>query len=233
MTLSDAMIKVSDLNKEYKRGREIVHALKNINLQIKEGQFFVIVGPSGCGKTTLLNIMSGLDRPTSGRVILDGMDITDANLDESILPVLRREKIGFIFQDFNLIRNMSALENVTSPLWPMDMRGKEIQEKGMELIRAVDLVERKDHKPKQLSGGEQQRVAIARALITSPKVVFADEPTGNLDTKTGQAIMQLLRNINKSKNITFVIVTHDDSLIKFADRVATMRDGRIIKEGKS
>ena len=232
MASSDAMINVKELNKEYKRGREVVHALKNINMQIKEGQFFVIVGPSGCGKTTLLNILSGLDRPTSGRVILDGMDITDSNLDESILPALRREKIGFIFQGFNLIRNMSALENVTAPLWPMNIRGKEINEKGMELIRRVELVERKDHKPQQLSGGEQQRVAIARALVTSPRVVFADEPTGNLDSKTGQSIMQLLRELTKSKGTTFVVVTHDDSLIKFADRVATMRDGRIVKEGR-
>lgn len=233
MSVSDAMINVMELNKEYKRGREVVHALKNINMQIKEGQFFVIVGPSGCGKTTLLNILSGLDRPTSGRVILDGMDITDSNLDESILPALRRDKIGFVFQGFNLVRNMSALENVTAPLWPMDVRGKEITERGMELIRRVELVERKDHKPQQLSGGEQQRVAIARALITSPRVVFADEPTGNLDTKTGQSIMQLLRDLNKSKGTTFVVVTHDDTLIKFADRVATMRDGRIIKEGRN
>ena len=149
MPSKDTILKVENLNKEYKRGREIVHALKNINLNIAEGEFFIIVGPSGCGKTTLLNVLSGLDRPTDGRVILDGMDITDPNLDESILPLLRRDKIGFIFQDFNLIRNMTAIENVTAPLWPVDMKKKEIEERGMELMRAVDLVERKDHNPQR------------------------------------------------------------------------------------
>lgn len=232
MPSKDTILKVENLNKEYKRGREIVHALKNINLNIAEGEFFIIVGPSGCGKTTLLNVLSGLDRPTDGRVILDGMDITDPNLDESILPLLRRDKIGFIFQDFNLIRNMTAIENVTAPLWPVDMKKKEIEERGMELMRAVDLVERKDHNPKQLSGGEQQRVAIARALVTNPKVVFADEPTGNLDTKTGQSIMEVLRDLNREKQITIIVVTHDDSLLKYADRVVSMKDGRIIKEGR-
>ncbi|MHA2408018.1 MAG: ABC transporter ATP-binding protein [Candidatus Ranarchaeia archaeon] len=223
-----AMIQATDLNREYRRGREIVHAIKNVNLNIKEGEFFVVEGPSGCGKTTLLNVLSGLDRPTSGRVIVDGMDNTDEKFDEKVLPSIRRRKIGFVFQSFNLLRNLTGAENVEAALWPSDIPYKEIEQRATEVIRYVDLVERRDHTPNQLSGGEQQRFAIARALVNNPKIVFADEPTGNLDTKTGESIMKLLRELNKRENITFVVVTHDHELIKFADRVARMKDGRIV-----
>lgn len=214
-----------NVQKEYRRGREIIHSLRNIQLKVKEGEFIVIEGKSGCGKTTLLNVLSGLDRPTSGRVILDQMDLTI--IDERILPKIRQEKVGFIFQLFNLLPTLNVLENVAAPLWPTDLNSKEIEEKTMEVIRAVDMVERKDHLPRQLSGGEQQRTAIARALVHKPKVVFADEPTGNLDTKTGAAIMSLMRKLNKSEKITFIVVTHDQELIKYADRHFTMIDGRI------
>jgi len=221
------LIVAQNVQKEYRRGKEIVHALRDINLTVKASEFLVIEGKSGCGKTTLLNVLSGLDRPTSGRVILDGMDLTA--VDERILPLVRREKVGFIFQKFNLVSTLTVFENVASPLWPTSMRRKEIEERVMEVIRAVDLVERKDHLPRQLSGGEEQRVAIARALVNKPKVVFADEPTGDLDTKTGASIMQLLRQLNRREKITFIVVTHDQTLVKYADRHIQMLDGRFIK----
>ncbi len=223
--MPDDIIVAQKVQKEYRRGREIIHALRDINLTIQSGEFIVIEGKSGCGKTTLLNVLSGLDRPTDGRIIFDQMDITV--IDERVLPKIRQEKIGFIFQLFNLISTMNVYENVAAPLWPTDLPGKEIEDKAMELIRAVDMVERKDHIPRQLSGGEQQRTAIARALVNRPKVVFADEPTGDLDTKTGASIMQLLRKLNQQEKITFVVVTHDQELIKYADRHFTMSDGRI------
>jgi putative ABC transport system ATP-binding protein len=214
-----------NVQKEYRRGREIIHAIRDIRLNVKEGEFIVIEGKSGCGKTTLLNVLSGLDRPTSGRVILDQMDLTV--VDERILPKIRQEKVGFVFQLFNLLPTLNVFENVAAPLWPTNLASKEIEAKTMEVIRAVDMVERKDHLPRQLSGGEQQRTAIARALVHKPKVVFADEPTGDLDTKTGASIMQLMRNLNKSEKITFLVVTHDQELVKYADKHFNMSDGRI------
>ena len=223
--MPDEIIVAQKVEKEYRRGREIIHALRDINLTIRSGEFIVIEGRSGCGKTTLLNVLSGLDRPTDGRVIFDQMDLTV--VDERILPKIRQEKIGFIFQLFNLISSMNVYENVAAPLWPSKMPRKEIEQKAMEVIRAVDMVERKDHTPRHLSGGEQQRTAIARALVNNPKVVFADEPTGDLDTKTGANIMQLLRKLNKQEKITFVVVTHDQELVSYADRHFTMSDGRL------
>ncbi|MFX1577511.1 MAG: ABC transporter ATP-binding protein [Promethearchaeota archaeon] len=223
--MPDDVIVAQNIQKEYRRGREIIHALRDINLTIRSGEFIVVEGKSGCGKTTLLNVLSGLDRPTDGRIIFDQMDLTV--VDERILPKIRQEKIGFIFQLFNLISTMTVYENVAAPLWPTNLKGKEIEDKAMEVIRAVDMVERKDHIPRQLSGGEQQRTAIARALVNRPKVVFADEPTGDLDTKTGASIMQLLRKLNKQEKITFVVVTHDQELVSYADRHFTMSDGRI------
>lgn len=221
------IIRATDVWKEYRRGRKIVEALKNVNLKIEEGEFFIVMGPSGCGKTTLLNVLSSLDKPTRGKVILDGLDLT--SIDERILPQIRREKIGFVFQEFNLIQNMTAFENVIAPLLPTDMKKKQIEERGLDVLRAVGLIERKDHFPNQLSGGEQQRVAIARALVTNPRVVFADEPTGNLDSKIGNEIMKLMRSLNREKKITFVVVTHNEAWKSYADRIAYMKDGEIIK----
>lgn len=223
--MPEDIIVAQKVEKEYRRGREIIHALRDISLTIRSGEFLVIEGKSGCGKTTLLNVLSGLDRPTDGRIIFDQMDLTV--IDERILPKIRQEKIGFIFQLFNLISTMTVYENVAAPLWPTDISRQEIEDKAMDVIRAVDMVERKDHIPRQLSGGEQQRTAIARALVNKPKVVFADEPTGDLDTKTGTTIMQLLRKLNQQEKITFVVVTHDQELIKYADRHFTMSDGRL------
>ncbi|MFX0077619.1 MAG: ABC transporter ATP-binding protein [Candidatus Hermodarchaeota archaeon] len=223
--MPEDIIVAQKVEKEYRRGREIIHALRDINLTIRSGEFLVIEGKSGCGKTTLLNVLSGLDRPTDGRIIFDQMDLTV--IDERILPKIRQEKIGFIFQLFNLISTMTVYENVAAPIWPTDLSRQEIEDRAMDVIRAVDMVERKDHIPRQLSGGEQQRTAIARALVNKPKVVFADEPTGDLDTKTGATIMQLLRKLNQQEKITFVVVTHDQELIKYADRHFTMSDGRL------
>lgn len=223
--MPEEIIVAQKVEKEYRRGREIIHALRDVNLTIRSGEFIVIEGKSGCGKTTLLNVLSGLDRPTDGRIIFDQMDLTV--VDERILPKIRQEKIGFIFQLFNLISTMTVYENVAAPLWPTSLKGQEIEDRAMDVIRAVDMVERKDHIPRQLSGGEQQPTAIARALVNKPKVVFADEPTGDLDTKTGASIMQLLRKLNNQEKITFVVVTHDQELVKYADRHFTMSDGRI------
>ena len=227
--MPEEILVAQDVQKEYRRGREIVHALRSINLTIKPGEFIVVEGKSGCGKTTLLNVLSGIDRPTSGRIILDQMDITI--VDERVLPEIRRTNVGFIFQLFNLLPTLTVFENVAAQLWPSSLTGKEIESAAMDVIRAVDMVERKDHMPRQLSGGEQQRTAIARALVHKPKIVFADEPTGDLDTNTGASIMQLLRNLNKQEKTTLLAVTHDQELIKYADRHFTMVDGRLSGRG--
>ena len=218
------IIIAEDLTKEYRRGKEIIIAVKKCNLKIKQGEFIVVVGPSGSGKSSLLNVLSGLDRPTTGRVILDGLDTNI--IQEDMFPKIRRERVGFVFQNFNLIDGLSAIENVEAPLWPTDLSGKIIEERALKLLREVDLIERKDHLPKELSGGEQQRVAIARALVNNPKVLFADEPTGNLDTQTGEEIVKLLKRLNKEEGVTVIVVTHDSSLMKFADRTLRITDGR-------
>lgn len=220
------VIAAYDVSKEYKRGKEIIRALKNIELEIKEGDFVLVVGPSGCGKTTLLHILSGLDVPTSGRVFLDGQDT--GTLSESLFPKIRLEKVGFVFQDFNLLEDMTVIENVESPLYPTKLKNRTIRDRAMNLLRLVDLVDRKDHLPKQLSGGEQQRVSIARALINDPKIVFADEPTGNLDTATGNEILQLLQKLNKDQKTTIMVVSHDSSLTQFAKRTIKLQDGKIV-----
>lgn len=223
--VSVPVVLVEKVSKEYKRGKEVVVALKDINMEVRESDFLLIVGPSGCGKTTLMNTMAGLDQPSTGRVIFDGMD-TD-KIDEKEFPKLRREKIGFVFQEFNLVQDMTVFENITSPLWPSKLKNKEIEERAYEVLRAVDLIDRKDHKPNQLSGGEQQRAAIARALINSPRVIFADEPTGNLDTQAGEEFFELLVKLNKEQKSTIVVVSHNENWKKYASRIIKMRDGKI------
>ncbi|MFX1451676.1 MAG: ABC transporter ATP-binding protein [Promethearchaeota archaeon] len=219
------VIIAENVSHEYRRGKDITVAIKDINLKVKKGEFLVIVGPSGSGKSTLLNILSGMDKPTTGRVILDGLDT--GTIEEDLFPRIRRERVGFVFQNWNLIDGLTAIENIESVLWPSDLGSKIIEERALTLLRLINLIERKDHHPKELSGGEQQRVAIARALINQPKVVFADEPTGNLDSKTGEEIVGLLKRLNEEENVTIIVVTHDDSLIKFADRVIYLKDGQI------
>ncbi|MCF2136051.1 MAG: ABC transporter ATP-binding protein [Candidatus Thorarchaeota archaeon] len=227
--MANPIIQAQDVNKEYGRGKKTVAALKDVDLEIRPGEFVAVVGPSGCGKSTLLHVLSGLEAPTSGRVLLDGVDVT--LISERDMPKLRAQKIGFVFQAFLLIEDLTAYENVEAVLWPSKELTKEKQEAmTLEVLREVDMLERKDHFPRQMSGGEQQRVAIARALVNNPPVLFCDEPTGNLDSKTGDNIMKIIAKLNKERGMTVVLVTHNEDLVKFAKRVLRMKDGRITSD---
>ncbi|MFX0107758.1 MAG: ABC transporter ATP-binding protein [Candidatus Hodarchaeota archaeon] len=228
--MAEPIIRIEDVNKEYGRGRKTVAALKDINLEIHRGDFIAVVGPSGCGKSTLLHVMAGLEQPTAGRVLLDGVDVT--LISERDLPKVRAQKIGFVFQAFLLIEDLTAYENVECVLWPSEEVTKEKQEKmTLEVLREVDMLERRDHFPRQMSGGEQQRVAIARALVNKPPILFCDEPTGNLDSKTGETIMKYISSLAKEKNMTVVLVTHNEELTKFAKQTLRMRDGALSSRG--
>ncbi|NWF96799.1 MAG: ABC transporter ATP-binding protein [Candidatus Thorarchaeota archaeon] len=227
--MANSIISVQDVNKEYGRGKKTVAALKNISLEIDRGEFIAVVGPSGCGKSTLLHVMSGLEAPTSGRVLLDGVDVT--LISERDMPKLRALKIGFVFQAFLLLEDLTAQENVEAVLWPSDELKREKQEAmALEVLREVDMLERKDHFPRQMSGGEQQRIAIARALVNNPPILFCDEPTGNLDSKTGETVMRFISKVAKEKNMTVVLVTHNEELVKYARRVLRMKDGAIVSD---
>jgi len=222
------VIKLKNVNKYYNRGKENeLHVLKNINLEISEGEFVTIMGPSGSGKTTLLDIMGALLKADDGKVFIDGNELSMLN--DSQLAKIRREKLGFIFQQFNLIASLTALENVSLPLRIANKPKNEAINKAKELLKLVGLEKRINHRPNQLSGGEQQRVAIARALANNPKIILADEPTGNLDTKTGEKIIKFLNELNKKKNYTIVIVTHDPKISIYAERIINLKDGEIIK----
>ncbi len=222
--MPNAIIQVEGVNKEYGSGKKTVAALKDVNLEINRGEFVGVVGPSGCGKSTLLHVMSGLEAPTSGRVLLDGVDVT--LISERDLPKVRAQKIGFVFQAFLLIEDLTAFENIQAVLWPNEEITKQKQESmALQVLREVDMLERRDHFPKQLSGGEQQRVAIARALVNQPPVLFCDEPTGNLDSKSGENIMKIIASLNKEKGMTVVLVTHNEELVKYAKRILRMKDG--------
>jgi putative ABC transport system ATP-binding protein len=226
MKMANAIIQLEDVNKEFGKGKNTVAALKDINLEIQQGEFVAVVGPSGCGKSTLLHVMAGLEQPTTGRVLLDAVDVT--LISERDLPKVRAQKIGFVFQAFLLIEDLTAYENVESVLWPNEELTKESQEKmALEVLRDVDMLERRDHFPRQMSGGEQQRVAIARALVNRPPILFCDEPTGNLDSKIGDSIMKAIANLAREKNMTVVLVTHNEDLTKYAKRVLHMKDGAI------
>ncbi|HEC95894.1 MAG TPA: ABC transporter ATP-binding protein [Euryarchaeota archaeon] len=223
------MIELIDLKKYYKIGDITVKALDGVSIKIEDGEFLSIVGPSGSGKTTLLDQIGALDTPTSGNVIIDGIDI--AKVPKSILYRLRREKIGFIFQDHNLIASLTALENVLIPLLPEGIDQKKY-ERALKLLEAVGLKERALHKPSELSAGQKQRVAMARALINNPKIILADEPTGSVDTKTGKEIMGILKQLNTNFNTTIIIVTHDLEMARDTERIIFLRDGKIDKETK-
>ena len=211
------------VTKIYGMGETQVAALDGVSLEVVPGEVVSVVGHSGSGKTTLLNMMGALDRPTSGRIFLEGEEIS--RIPEHQLYRVRREKIGFIFQSFHLIPTLNALENVLAPTIPLGER--RFEERARELLKSVGLERRMVHRPSQLSGGEMQRVAIARALIHEPKLILADEPTGNLDSKTGEEIINLLLRLNKEKGVTLVIVTHEPEIAKKADRTVSIRDGRI------
>ncbi len=225
--MTNPIIRLEEVDKEYGKGKNTVAALKDINLEIDKGEFVAVVGQSGCGKSTLLHVMAGLEQPSSGRILLDGVDVT--LISERDLPKVRAQKIGFVFQSFLLIEDLTAFENVESVLWPIEGLSKDKQEEmALEVLREVDMLERRDHFPRQMSGGEQQRVAIARALVNNPPILFCDEPTGNLDSKTGESILEIISRLNKEREMTVVLVTHNEDLTKFARRVLRMKDGRIV-----
>jgi putative ABC transport system ATP-binding protein len=223
--MREPVLETLSLTKTFFLGQTI-HAVKNASLSVARGEFAAVVGPSGCGKSTLLSLLGGLDRPDSGEVTLDGRRYS--RLRENGLALLRRGKIGFVFQFFNLIGHLSALENVMLPMRFTGQAVRVSRQKAQDLLETVGLSERASHLPLQMSGGEQQRVAIARALANDPVLVLADEPTGNLDTKTGEEMIQLFVSLNRERGQTFVVVSHDPKIAAEADTVFHMRDGEIV-----
>jgi len=221
-----AIIKTVDLRKAYRVGSDVVVALGCINLEIEEGQVCCILGTSGSGKSTLLNQLAGLEKPTRGEVHILGKNVS--KMTEKQLAHFRQKNIGFVFQSYNLLPGMSALENVAMPLTFRGIPRRKRNSVAREMLKAVGLEERMKHTPAEMSGGQQQRVGIARAFVARPKVVFADEPTGNLDTKTTREIMELFLNFSRQQNITIVLVTHDRSLANYADRIVTIVDGAVV-----
>jgi putative ABC transport system ATP-binding protein len=221
------VVKLENLEKSYRLGRTTVEALRGVSLTLHEGEFMVVMGPSGSGKTTLLNLIGTLDKPTSGRAMIDGEDI--AKMNDKQLTRLRRYKIGFVFQFHNLIPVLTALENVQLPLLTAGLGHKMSEVRANELLGRVGLRDRTDHLPDELSGGEQQRVAIARALANHPRIILADEPTGDLDTKTGSEVVQIMYAMAKEERTAVVVVTHDPIIAERADRLLEMRDGRIVE----
>lgn len=220
------VIKVEDLYKIYRVGESKVRALNGVSFTIEKGEFCAIVGTSGSGKSTLLNMLAGLEKPTKGEIVIAGEHMETKN--ENQLVKFRREHIGFIFQSFNLLPAMNALENVAMPLTFQGMAKDKRLKMAEEVLELVGLSKHKNHKPTQMSGGQQQRVGIARALVVQPEIIFADEPTGNLDSKTSAEVMTLIKKIIREKNQTLVMVTHDDHLASFADRIFRISDGKII-----
>jgi len=227
----ETVIKLDSVWKIYSMGKVQVPALRGIDLEIAKGEFVVITGPSGSGKSTMMNLVGCLDSPTKGKVYLD--DKNTLSLRESRLAEIRGQKIGFVFQQFNLIPTLTALENVMLPMEFQELSTEKIEKRAKDLLELVGLGGRFNHKPNEMSGGEQQRVAIARALANNPEVVLADEPTGNLDSKTGQYIMDFLCQLHKKEGKTLVVITHDVSLIRYAKgiiRIIQLKDGKIEKE---
>jgi len=222
----DFIIETKNLTKIYGEGKLAVRALFNVNLKIKRGEFVTILGPSGSGKTTLLNMIGALDRPTSGKVIVDGIEIS--SLKEKELYKFRREKIGFVFQNYYLVPTLTALQNVLLPVFPLKKKEKDYLKRANDLFETLGIKGKEHRKPSQLSGGEQQRVAIARALILDPPLILADEPTGNLDSKTGAEIIKLLQNLNQSYKKTIIVVTHDERITKFSHKTLRLEDGKIV-----
>ncbi len=226
----DIVLSLRNVWRTYTMGDNKIHALKGLNLDVKKGEFLAIQGPSGSGKSTALNMIGVLDLPSQGDIFLDGHNIN--KFTESQLAQLRGQKIGFIFQKFNLINTLTAKENITLPLIFQGKTEAEREKKAQELLDLVEIADRANHKPGELSGGQQQRVAIARALAVDPEIILADEPTGNLDSKSGGTVMDFLKKLHKEQGKTIIMVTHDSNLTKYADRIETLKDGEIQKNRK-
>ncbi len=226
--LPEAVIRVEDVHKYYDLGETKVHALRGVNLEIKRGEFVAIMGSSGSGKSTFMNLLGCLDKPSSGRYLLEGTDV--AQLDRKALAAIRNRQIGFVFQGFNLLSRTTALENVELPTLYAHVPKEERLERARRALEIVGLAERMGHFPSQLSGGQQQRVAIARALVNQPSILLADEPTGNLDSRTSVEIMQVFQDLNEQQGLTIVLVTHESDIARFARRVVVFRDGRIRRD---
>jgi ABC-type antimicrobial peptide transport system, ATPase component len=225
------VISICNLSKTYEMGDVSVHALRSISLDIHSGEFVTVVGPSGSGKSTLMHILGCLDQPTSGQYFLDGRDVSHLSDDE--ISKVRNKKIGFVFQGFNLLSRTSALENVELPLLydlEQNMPASEMNKRAMEALHSVGLQGREGHHPNQLSGGQQQRVAIARALMNKPSLLLADEPTGNLDSKTSVEVMEIFQKLNIERGITIVLITHEHDVAAYGSRIVAFRDGKIVSD---
>lgn len=222
---NQVLIELRDICRDFQMGSVVIHALRNVNLNIKKGEYISLIGPSGSGKSTLLNLIGGLIRPTSGQIIVEGIDIS--TLSDREMAVYRQKKVGFIFQSFNLIPTLTALQNVEFPLIFAGIPPRERLEKATEALKIVGLEERMGHNPTELSGGETQRVSIARALVAGPEILLADEPTGNLDSETGREIISFIQKLNRDMGQTLIVVTHDRNISEYAQRRAYLLDGQI------
>ena len=224
---SDALIRVEDIHKYYELGETRVHAVRGVNVAVQRGEFVALMGASGSGKSTFMNILGCLDRPSSGRYLLEGVDVSQH--DKRALALIRNQKIGFVFQGFNLLARTTALENVELPTLYSTISDQERQKRAAEALAMVGLADRAEHFPSQMSGGQQQRVAVARALVNRPSILLADEPTGNLDSRTSVEIMEVFQELN-DKGLTIVMVTHEHDIAEFAKRVLVFRDGKIRRD---
>jgi putative ABC transport system ATP-binding protein len=230
--VSEPLIRVENLHKIYQLGDVQVHALRGVAISIEAGEFLAVVGASGSGKSTFMNVLGCLDRPTRGRYLLEGRDVSE--LSRNDLATIRNRKLGFVFQSFNLLPRTSALENVELPLLYGEehISTRERRERALEMLGQVGLAGREKHNPSQLSGGQQQRVAIARALVNRPSLILADEPTGNLDSRTSLEILEILQRLNREKGMTLLLVTHEADVASFASRIVGFRDGRVVQDRK-